>query len=145
MELELFFPLDPVAVQSARFYRAGKFIRSYQPEKVTDYKQKLKLLAREQIPDNFELLKTALGIKTTFVFSAPKSFSKKKLDFLLQGGIIYKTTRPDLTDNLHKALLDSLTGIVWEDDSIIAVAQSRKIYGRAAGIYLNIYELKELS
>ena len=145
MELELFFPVDPVAVQSARFYRAGKFIRSYQPEKVTDYKQKLKLLAREQIPDNFDLLKTALGIETTFVFSAPKSFSKKKLDFLLQGGIIYKTTRPDLTDNLHKALLDSLTGIVWEDDSIIAVAQSRKIYGRAAGIYLNIYELKELS
>lgn len=143
MEIELFFPVDPVAVQSARFYTRGKFIRSYQPSKVTDYKETLKLLARQQIPDGFPLFKNATGIQTTFVFTPPKSFTKKKLALIEEGWLFRKITRPDLTDNLHKALLDALTGIVWKDDSIIADAHSQKFYGKETGIRMKIFSLPE--
>lgn len=142
-EIELFFPVDPVAVQSARFYRAGKFIKSYQPSSVTDYKKKLKTLARQQIPEGFELFENATGIETVFVFPPLKSFSKKKLALIEEGWLFRKTTRPDLTDNLHKALLDALTGIIWCDDSIIAHNTSDKFYGPEPGIKMRVFPLEE--
>ena len=142
-KIELFFSVDPVAVQSARFYRAGKFIRSYQPSKVTDYKENLKILAKKQVPEGFELFKGPTGIKTTFVFAPPKSFPKKKLVLMEKGWLFRKITRPDLTDNLHKALLDALTKIVWEDDAIIAQNSSEKFYGPEPGIKLDVFALDE--
>lgn len=142
-KIELFFPVDPVAVQSVKTYRAGKFIRFYQPSKVTDYKENLKILAKKQLPEGFELFKGPTGIKTTFVFAPPKSFPKKKLALMGQGWLFRKITRPDLTDNLHKALLDALTKIIWEDDAIIAHNTSDKFYGPEPGIKLEVFALDE--
>lgn len=139
--IELFFDIEPVAVQSARFCRAGKFIRSYQPEKVCSYKYTLRALARKQLPAGFTLFTEGIRVETEFIFSAPKSFSKKKLLQLEKGEIIYKTTRPDLSDNLHKALNDALTNIVWEDDGLIAETSSRKRYGLSPGIRVNVFPL----
>lgn len=141
MELNLKLPVEPLAVQSARFCRQGKFIRSYQPEKVTSYKENLKKLALSQLPECFELYKDAIGVATVFVFPCPKSFSRKKMEFIREGGIIYKTTRPDLSDNLHKALNDAMTGILWKDDSLIAVSSSMKIYGIEPAVLMRIFTL----
>jgi len=40
---------------------------------------------------------------------------------------LYHTGRPD-TDNLAKAVLDSLTGIAWRDDAQVSQLTASKIY-----------------
>lgn len=132
------FAVEPLAVQSARFFRAGKKIRSFQPEKVTDFKSFIRYAAKEQLPDNFSILDGPIALTADFVFTPPKSLSKKELKKIESGEIVYKITRPDLTDNLMKGVADALTGIVWVDDSRICEVKSRKRYGRTPGITLKI-------
>ena len=43
-----------------------------------------------------------------------------------EGGLIYKTSRPDLQDNLCKGLFDALSGIVFKDDSQIVKVNNLK-------------------
>lgn len=54
-------------------------------------------------------------------------------------GIVYKHTKPDLHDNLNKALFDALEGIVWErDQNIVAMDNVRKYYASEDAIIINI-------
>lgn len=142
--MDFFFPVDPVAVQSARFCRHGKFIRSYQPESVVSFKKAIKTLAMKQLPPDFKIFETGIKVEIDFIFPPLKSFSKKKMQSLISGEIIYKTTRPDLSDNLHKAFMDALTGTLWEDDGLIAENHSRKIYGVSGGIRLKVLPLTNI-
>lgn len=128
-QIEFMFPVEPVAVQSARFFRFGKGVRSYQPEKVTNFKQLLRLYALDQLPEGFEIFTQPLKLEAEFVFLPPKSMRKRDLQKIQNGGIVYKTSRPDLTDNLLKGCCDALTKTVWADDALICEVQSRKFYG----------------
>jgi len=58
-------------------------------------------------------------IEMRFYVTKPKSKPKK---------VIFHTTKPDL-DKLARAVSDSLTGIVYEDDSQITAALIEKNYG----------------
>lgn len=139
--LKLSFPTEPVPVQSARFYHVGKFIRSYQPEKIKSFKQLLKIYALEQLPDDFKLIDSPISIEVDFVFLPPQSLRKKDLKRIEDGEIVYKDKKPDITDNLMKGTVDALTKVVWTDDSRIVQVKSRKRYGTAPGIFINIITL----
>jgi Holliday junction resolvase RusA-like endonuclease len=54
-----------------------------------------------------------------FFFAKPKSAKKATME---------KTTKPDL-DKLERALYDSLTGILFEDDSQIVLSCAQKAFG----------------
>lgn len=140
--LVLEFPIEPLAIQSARFFRCGKGIRSYQPDRNLSYKQTLRVLARTQIPKEFHILNGAVRLEVDFIFSPPKSMRKKDLIRISNGEIVYKTTKPDLPDNLLKGTCDALTGIVWTDDSRICEVSSRKRYGNYSGIFMKITALE---
>ena len=44
----------------------------------------------------------------------------------------FKTTKPDLQDNLNKAFFDSLEGLVYEQDqNIVEINRMSKFYGEA--------------
>jgi Holliday junction resolvase RusA-like endonuclease len=62
---------------------------------------------------------------------------------IIAGCIEYKTTKPDLCDNLCKGVCDALTGIVYRDDSLIAEVHSKKIYGINPRIEITIEELNK--
>ena len=79
----------------------------------------------------------ALSVEAVFVFPMLKGVSKSKIQAIEQGEIFYKTTKPDLTDNLMKGTMDALNGIVFTDDSIIAKVDSIKIYGVVPKIHTN--------
>ena len=51
------------------------------------------------------------------------------------------TSRPDLSDNLHKGFLDALKGILFRDDALIVWSESRKIYGWPARIEFEAFRL----
>lgn len=96
-----------------------------------------------QLPDGFCCIKADTPIHITklhYVFEFPKSFSKKKKQ---QDIIHYKYTKPDLHDNLNKALFDALEGIVWErDQNVVAMDDVKKYYSTTDHIIINIKCLK---
>ena len=51
----------------------------------------------------------------------------------------YKVTKPDLNDNLNKALFDALEGVLWErDQNVVAMDNVRKYYGEEDAIIIEI-------
>ncbi len=144
MKILLQFQGEPKAVQSVRFARIGNFIRKYQPKEQLDWKNYLKMQAMEQLPPGFTPFQEIVHLKARFVFSHPKSWTKRKTQEFMLGTKMFKTTRPDLNDNLLKGVCDALTGIIWQDDGLIATVASEKIYGQP-GIYLEVSDGNVLS
>ncbi|UDQ99258.1 RusA family crossover junction endodeoxyribonuclease [Lentisphaerota bacterium WC36G] len=132
------FEGTPKAVQSFRFTRSG---RKYQPKEIGDWKNLIKLQAKEQITSKVMPSSKALKIEVEFIFPPLKSWSKKRLEELKNGATFFKTTKPDLTDNLMKGFIDALSGILWDCDQQICVVQSVKKYGLKAMTTLKITEL----
>lgn len=78
-----------------------------------------------------------VSVDLTFHMKIPASYSEKKKTELVGK---YHIKRPD-SDNLQKLFLDSLTGIVYKDDSQIADTKCRKIYAREPYIEFTAKEL----
>ena len=125
----------PKAVQSFRFTRRGF---RYQPKDVVSWKNFVKLQCMAQLPDDFTTIEGPVMVDMKFVFPPLKSWPKRKLKQLDEGVTFHKTTRPDC-DNLLKATLDSLSGIVWKDDSQIVELKMVKVYGREPMTVFRVY------
>lgn len=114
-----------MAHQSMRFTRSG---RSYKPKKIMDYQSHIIKLAKHQIKDDFEVIPAGTEIvieQLTYQYAYLKSEPKKN-----RNKKIYKVTKPDLQDNLNKAFLDALEGVIYEQDqNIVAINKLEKYYG----------------
>jgi Holliday junction resolvase RusA-like endonuclease len=114
-----------MAHQSVRFTRSG---RSYKPKKIMDYQSHIIKLAKHQIKDDFEVIPAGTEIvieQLTYQYAYLKSEPKKN-----RNKKIYKVTKPDLQDNLNKAFLDALEGVIYEQDqNIVAINKLEKYYG----------------
>ena len=139
--IKLDLHIKAVPHQSVRVTRKGF---TYQPKRIKDYKREIELMVRKQLPDHFCLIPkgTPISIKKLhYIFEYPKSFSKVK-----QKNTKFKTTKPDLHDNLNKALFDALEGVVWEQDQNICLMEDvRKIYGQENKIEIEIQEINDNS
>lgn len=124
--------IEPIPQQSARFYRFGKQIRSFQPQKVLDYKKNVRTQILAQLPRGFQLTSNTLNVQVDFMFKKVTALRKKQCEFIDGGGIFFRNNRPDI-DNLSKALFDCLTGIVWKDDSQVCDYHARKYYAKDEG------------
>jgi len=104
-------------------------MRKYQPTEVLQWKTAVRLEAARQLGPAFRPYDgVPLRLLVEYLFSPPKSLPKRDFVAIQQGRVFFKTTRPDLADNLNKGLLDALTGIVWKDDSVIVEVYARKVY-----------------
>lgn len=141
--LVLEIPIAPQAVQSVRFKRCGDFMRTYQPEKVTNWKGFVKASAYYQLPEGWEILDCPIRADIIYSFPPRKTdLSKKKIKAWLEEGVIMKETRPDLGDNLGKGLFDVLTGVVWKDDSKVVWGEFIKVFSERPfiGVVINKIE-----
>jgi Holliday junction resolvase RusA-like endonuclease len=139
---------EPMPKQSVRSYctkaidkKSGRHILAhFQPKEMEartkDYIRQIK----EQLPKDFEMFQEQVHItKMHFVFAPLKGFSKKKMDQIREGEIIYKNTRPDVADNLKKLPLDALSGLVYKDDGLIVSEDNiKKYYGVGGMIILEL-------
>ena len=134
-KLELVFDARPTPHQSVRFTRNG---HSYKPQKIVDYQLHIISLVKGQLPVGFEIIPAGSLIfidKLHYQYAYPKAFSKKKR----QQDKIYKQTKPDLQDNLNKAFLDALEGVVYEQDqNIVCINNLEKYYGETDKITLTL-------
>ena len=114
--VELTFPGRPVPAARPRVTRHGS--RTYDPR--AGESRALRRLASQQLPGSgFDPLSGPLLAEMAFVFPRPKS--------LKGSGWKPHVVTPD-TDNLVKFLLDSLNGVVYEDDRTITRLTAAKWY-----------------
>ena len=82
---------------------------------------------------NFKIFKGLVFVdRLVFVHYPTKEIlrSKKRVAQLEQGFVTYKHTKPDLVDNLPKLLFDSMSGLVYQDDALIAfTGKCAKVWG----------------
>lgn len=143
-KLRLIFEGIPKAVQSVRFAKIGNFVKSYQPKEVVQWQNYLKILTKHQLPEGFKIFDgLPLFVRMDFIYTVPKSYKKAMHEQVKRGELVYKITRPDVTDNLAKGLIDALTGIVWQDDSIIAESNPRKFYGLKNMTIIEVFPIPE--
>ena len=112
-QITLTIPGKPYAQQRPRFYRAGRFVKTYD----TLYKEKRQIVALISSQVGNELIQEPLRVELNFFLEIPKSYSRKKRERCLFG-LIAHTKKPDL-DNMAKFYLDCMNKIVYRDDSQI--------------------------
>ncbi len=141
MKLKFIIYGIPKAKQSFRFTKKGL---KYKPKDIKEAERNIEMQVRKQLPSGFKVIDEPLKInKLHYIFPVPRSFSKKVHQKIEQGLIVYKQTKPDLTDNLSKTVMDALEGIVFTNDSrIISMDNVKKIYGVAPRIEIEIELLK---
>lgn len=144
--MKLIFQGEPKAVQSARFCKIGNFMRSYQPKQVVEWKNYIKFSAMSQLPEGYQAMNAGVYVKNiSFIFTPLKSFSKRVKARIDAGELLLKTTKPDLTDNLAKGLIDALKGVVFADDSQICITgKCFKAYGLNPRIEIEVEEIEDL-
>lgn len=121
------FDIEPVEQARPRATRMGKGIRLYDPKKVTVFKRKLGMLARQQMLDRgLDPFDGPLEVRMEFYRPVQASLSQKERARRLSG-VHRPTVKPDLS-NYIKALEDGLNGILWVDDNLIVSLQAEKFY-----------------
>lgn len=116
------FDIEPVAKGRPRFWNG----RTLTDKKTRAFEKNIALFASSLRPK--EILTQALSVSIDFYFAKPPSVRRDHV-----------TVRPDL-DNLTKAILDSLNGIYWVDDSQIVELECKKLYGHRPAIIICVGE-----
>ena len=111
----------------------------YEPSGCTAYKKALKVLALKQYRN--PLLKGPIKVVMIFKMPLPYRFNQSQKEDALQG-LIVPVSKPD-GDNMEKALLDAMNGLLWSDDSQIVECRWNKIYSEKPGIILQFEEVKK--
>ena len=126
MALTFTVPGEPVSQPRPRVSTRGGFARAYVPAKhpVHAYRDAIAAAARAA---GAGVHGEPVSVVIDFVWERPKSHMRKsgvKPDAPV-------LPRPDL-DNTTKAVLDSLNGVAWEDDSQVQRLVVKKSYGPEA-------------
>lgn len=77
-----------------------------------------------------------IALEIDFVMPIPKSTSKKDKE-RMTNGIVPHVKKPDI-DNMCKFVMDSLNGILWQDDSMISELETTKFYGPVAKTVITV-------
>lgn len=128
--------IEPTPKGRPRFTRTGHV---YTPKKTKAFEQAVKAML---IAQGAKPLKKGTPLKIELLFAREflKSWSKKKNDLAMNGGV-YPTTKPDV-DNYVKAVLDASNGILYEDDAQIIELVARKAYKPKASITIDIQAIE---
>ena len=111
--------------------------RAYTPPKTKNYEYEIKQWFVHTYPQ-YETLQGRLKVTIVAYFSIPESTSKKKAEQMLQNEIS-PTKKPDI-DNIVKAVLDSLNGLAYRDDTQVTILNVEKVYSDQPKVYVKIEE-----
>ena len=139
MKIQLKFDIKPMAKQSFRTTRSGQ---KYLDPSVIKYRKTIRNMAILQMrKQKAEKIEGAVNMNIIYAFRRPQSLSKKERNEIDGGKTVPKTTKPDI-DNLTKAILDALNGIVWKDDAQVTQINIQKVWSAKDQIEVEIWETK---
>lgn len=113
---------EPVPQGSMRAFitKSGRPIITHSNRNTKEWRQRISTEAQARRPPQWEM-ETAILVNIDFFMPRPKSLPKK---------VEEDVKRPDL-DKLIRAVLDSLTGIFYNDDSqVVGIFASKKYAGK---------------
>lgn len=144
--IEFSIPGKPQGKGRPKFYRRGKHVGTYTPEKTVIYENLIQEMAEEAIKgleDGIELEEIyyeALQVDIKMYFEPPKAMSKKNRAYALNNEI-YHIKKPDI-DNVIKSILDALNKVTFHDDSQVVRLNAGKYYSvePRVDVIISVYE-----
>lgn len=138
VRLQVRIPGEAVPKGRPRFARMGKFVRTITPERTVVFENKVAFMASEAVRE-FEAEQRRLGqservfptdetvrMTVTAGRALPESLSQVRVAMALSGEI-HPTGRVDV-DNLLKAIMDGLQGIVYKNDNLVVDVHVVKVF-----------------
>lgn len=111
-----------------KFARQRGRVVTYEEAAIKDWKKGAAIVARSQLPTDWTPLEGPVAAEVVCVYSGPNVI-----------GWRWKTTAPDL-DNLVKAALDAMNGVLYKDDrQIVALNATKLVSGDCRqGVYVHV-------
>ena len=120
---------DPVPKGSTKaFVVNGRACTTNANSKTKAWETLVATVAQEHRPE--ELWRGPVAVALRFIVSKPKTVKRG-----------YPSVKPDI-DKLARAVLDGLTGIVFQDDAQVIDLEVRKRYGDSPGVSVLVWEVK---
>jgi Holliday junction resolvase RusA-like endonuclease len=136
--IEFKVPGEPKGKGRPRFSRVGNFTKTYTDAKTKMYEEKIASAARLQMYPH-EPLETPLNVTLELHVGVPVSYSKKRRYACLTGEE-WPTKKPDI-DNVAKAFLDAMNGIVYKDDVQVIRLYVSKTYSIDPHVLITVHEV----
>lgn len=128
-------PGEPQGKARPRFTKKGG---AYTPQKTRDYEALVRACYIKHHHGKPQL-QGSISANICAYMPIPKSTSKKRREDMLSGRI-KPIVKPDL-DNIVKAVLDSLNGVAYKDDSSVTNIISCKIYSDNPRVEVDLGEI----
>ena len=139
--MKLILNIEPKPQSRPRFARRGNFTTTYEDKDMKSWRNQCQLLISNQYMGQ-PVLEGVLKARVRFYIKPPQYISKiKRNQQALVDEIIPVGKKPDI-DNYEKALYDSMSGIIFQDDGQIALHDVGKFYSLNPRIEVEI-EVKE--
>ena len=133
---------DPVAKGRGRAVNTSRGARVVTPEKTRKWEADARAEARRQM-DQAAPFDQPLSVSIDVTFAPPKSWPNWKREAALAGHIPH-TGKPDV-DNVVKAAMDALNGIVYLDDAQVYWIKAHKIWGTRPSVRVRVAEAPTVS
>lgn len=130
-------PGQPYGKGRPRASSRGGFVRMYTPAATLAYEAEIARLAAIAKGD-WPVMATPMSLRVIAHHAIPASWSKRKQQQALQGQVI--PGKPDL-DNVAKAVLDALNGVVYEDDKQVIKLVAEKQYSFDPRVEVYVHEV----
>lgn len=114
----------------------GGFVRMYTPATTLAYEGEVARIA-EAARGDMPVLDTPVWLRVVAHHGVPRSWSKRKQKAALDGALI--PGKPDL-DNVAKAVLDALNGVIYQDDRQVVRLVAEKRYSTDPKVEVYIHE-----
>jgi Holliday junction resolvase RusA-like endonuclease len=145
--LEFFVEGDPIPQGSVKAFKAksGVVITTNDSSgRLGRWRGDIRSVARPLRPGG-ECLEGSIAVAVDFLFTRPKSHflpvTRSRPEPVLRHDVpIWHTQKPDV-DRLLRAVLDSLTAVLYQDDSQVVICHVTKRWGRSAGAVITVSEV----
>lgn len=133
-----FVPGEPQGKGRGRVVKIAGHSRIATPAKTVAYEGLVAHAAAEAMRGAVPM-QGACTVELRAAFAVPASWPKKRQAEALAGRV-YPTKKPD-ADNVIKAVLDGMNGVVWRDDVQAVRVVLEKCYAERPGVFVNVAEV----
>ena len=137
--IQIFFTVPQVSGKGRpRFARQGTFVKTYTDAKTLTYEKSIQTYAKKAMGSTSPLT-GAVAAYLHIGIPIPPSYSKTRQKACIEG-LERPTKKPDI-DNIVKAVLDGMNGIVYLDDKQVVDLHLTKVYSSKEGIDIMVKEI----